>query len=457
MKLTNKTDRDSHQKLNLMLARNLNHNWHPCSQMKDHAEFPPLFINNAKGAYLELEDGRKIIDAISSWWCKSLGHGHPRIKQAIHEQLERFEHVMFGNTTHENIILLSERLSQLTSNYLNKVLYASDGSCAVEIALKIALHARQILGQSHKNKFMCLENAYHGETALAMSVSDLGIYREPYEAILIESPVLKGIPYVSGKSDPLWSNCSEYWPAIESQLNQHEKNLTAIILEPIIQGAAGMKIYSQDFLRRLRVWTTQHDIYLIADEIMTGIGRTGLNLACDHAEITPDFLCLGKALTAGFLPLSAVLTSEKIYSLFYDDYENGKSFLHSHTHTGNALAVSAALAMFEVMDQEKIVEHVQNMESDLICSMQSVMESTGALKNLRGLGGVVAADLINSKNIKRAGYEFSKAAIQEGALMRAIGDSIYWLLPLNTDEAVLQDLKKITERAISMASGVIAF
>jgi adenosylmethionine-8-amino-7-oxononanoate aminotransferase len=428
--------------------------------MKDHSEFPPLIIKRAEGNYLELENGQRIIDAISSWWCKSLGHGHPAIKKAIHEQLEQFEHVMFGNTTHEKIISLSEKLSQLTPN-LNKILYASDGSCAVEIALKMAIHARQILGETHRNQFMCLENSYHGETALAMSVSDLGIYREPYESILIKTHVLKGIPYVSGKQDPLWKDCSSYWPSIEAQLNQHQENLTAIILEPIVQGAAGMKIYSQDFLRRLRTWTHKNNIYLIADEIMTGLGRTGLALACDHAEIEPDFLCLGKALTAGFLPLSAVLTSNKIYSLFYDDYENGKSFLHSHTHTGNALAVSAALAMFGVMEEEKIYQKISAFEPQLISAMQEIMENTGAIKNLRGIGGIVAADLINPKNIKRAGYQFSKAVIQEGALMRSIGNSIYWLLPLNTDPKVLHSLREITERALIAYSlntpGIVGF
>ncbi len=434
------------EKINQLLARNLNHNWHPCSQMKDHAEFPPVLIKKASGAYLTLEDGRQIIDGISSWWCKSLGHGHPVIKAAIVQQLEQFEHVMFGDTTYEKVIQLSEKLSELTPN-LDKVLYASDGSCAVEISLKMAIHARVIRGETKRVELMCLENAYHGETALAMSVSDLGIYREPYESILTKTHVLKGIPYVSGKSDPLWENCESHWAALEAQLESCEETLTAIILEPIVQGAAGMKIYSKDFLRRLRAWTNQHGIYLIADEIMTGFGRTGLRLACDHADIEPDFLCLGKALTAGFLPMSAVLTSQKIYDLFYDDYSAGKSFLHSHTHTGNALAVSASLAMFQVMEQEKIYQNLAVLEKNLMQSMGQIFSDTGLLENLRGIGAIVAADFINPKNIPRLGFKVHKKALSEGALIRPIGNSLYWLLPLNTDLTTIKSLEVITQRA----------
>jgi adenosylmethionine-8-amino-7-oxononanoate aminotransferase len=415
--------------------------------MKDHAEFPPLFIQSAKGSYLTLQDGSKAIDGISSWWCKSLGHGHPVIKAAIAEQLEAFEHVMFGNTTYEKIILLSEKLSRLSSE-LTRVMYASDGSSAVEIALKMSLHSRRIRGEGHRQAFLCLENSYHGETALTMSVTDLGDYRDPYKPILTKTFVLKGIPYVSGKEDPLWENCDAYWPHLEAQLMAHQEELTAVIVEPIIQGAAGMKIYSKDFLKRLRDWTRKHGIHLIADEIMTGFGRTGLPLACDHAEVNPDFLCLGKGLTAGFLPLSAVITSDSIYELFYDDYEQGKSFLHSHTHTGNALAVSAALAMFEVMEHQKIYEGLNQLEEMLRSAFYAVAERSNRLKNLRHLGGVVAGDLIHSKNENRPGFEFYKRALKKGALLRPIGSTVYWLTPLNIEHGVITELQRITTEAL---------
>lgn len=410
-------------------------------------ECPPLLIKSAKGSYLELEDGQKVIDGISSWWCKSLGHGHPAIKAAVAEQLEAFEHVMFGNSTYKKIIQLSEKLAGLTQS-LNRVMYACDGSSAVEIALKMSLHSRQIEGKTQRTAFMCLENAYHGETALTMSVSDLGIYRQPYEPILTQTQVLKGIPYVSGKEDPLWENCESVWPDLERQLNACEDSLTAIIVEPILQGAAGMRIYSADFLKRLRQWTKARGIHLIADEIMTGFGRTGLPLACHHAGIEPDFICLGKALTAGFLPLSAVLTSESIYELFYDDYEKGKSFLHSHTHTGNALAVSAALAMFEVMEQENMYQRLPDLEKTLWKAMEDIKNQTGLIHNVRVIGAVVAADFVNPKQVPRIGFEFYKQALKKRALLRPIGNSLYWLLPLNVEGEVIQALREITSSTL---------
>src|SRR3989338_8937559 len=257
-----------------LITRDLNHIWHPCSQMKDYEQFPPLVISRAYDCYFELADGTKIIDAVSSWWCKSLGHGHPEIKTALFKQAERYEHVLGVNTCQDVLVELSEQLCQLCPN-LNKVFYASEGSSAVEVAIKMSIHARNIQGEKQRNKLMSLQNAYHGETGLAMSVSDLGLYRDAYKTLLLPTLVLKNIPYVTSRDDPLWQDCSLFWPQIEQQLNQHTDELSAIIIEPIVQGAAGMLIYSQDFLRRLRIWTKENNVHLIADEIMTGFGRTG--------------------------------------------------------------------------------------------------------------------------------------------------------------------------------------
>jgi adenosylmethionine-8-amino-7-oxononanoate aminotransferase len=424
--------------------------WHPCSQMKDYETFKPLVINKAYGPYLELTDGRKIIDAISSWWCKSLGHNHPRLKEALFKQAERFEHVILANTTNDIIEALAKKLSSLTNN-LQKILFASDGSCAVEIAMKMSLHARLLQGKPQQKQFMALSNSYHGETCAALSVSDLGLYRAPYKAILFNPVFIQNIPYIHNKNDPLWHDCSDYWPDIEKQLNQHAKNTTALIVEPIVQGAGGMLIYSKDFLYRLRQWTYKNNIHLIADEIMTGIGRTGLPLACQYAAIEPDFLCLSKGLTGGWLPFSAVLTSNEIYKLFYDDYEKGKSFLHSHTYTGNALAASVALECLTIMEEENIYQHVQNNENYLRELMCEVAENTGKLKNIRNIGAIVAADLIVDNPAVRAGYAVYKKAVELGALLRPLGNTIYWLPPLNTDKNVLKKLQNITQRAIELS------
>lgn len=431
------------------IQRDLRHIWHPCSQMKDYESFPPLVIRGAEGCYLQLTDGTKIIDAVSSWWCKSLGHGHPRIKAALIRQAERYEHVIGANTCQDVLVLLSEKLCQLCPG-LTKVFYASEGSSAVEIAVKMSIHARHIQGEIKRKKIMALQNAYHGETLLALSLSELGLYRAPYADLLLPTLFLKNIPYVSSQQDPLWSDCSALWPNLEQQLNQHAEELSAIIVEPIVQGASGMLIYSQDFLRRLRIWTSQHSIHLIADEIMTGFGRTGYPLACQHAEIQPDFICLGKALTAGYLPMSVVLTSEKLYNCFYDDYAKRKSFLHSHTFSGNALATAVALEACKIYEETDLFTQVRAREHFLFDLMKHVAEQTQCLQNVRAIGAIVAADLMTKPNDtnKRLGYIVMQEAVKRGALLRPLGNTIYWLPPLIASDEILYDLQTITQEAI---------
>ncbi|HEY2566380.1 MAG TPA: adenosylmethionine--8-amino-7-oxononanoate transaminase [Candidatus Aquirickettsiella sp.] len=431
------------------INRDRQHIWHPCSQMKDYEAFPPLIIKKAYGSYIELTDGRRIIDAISSWWCKSLGHNHPRLKAALQAQLECFEHVIFANSTYEIIIQLSEKLGNLCPG-LNKIFYASEGSSAVEIALKMSLHAQQLLSQNQRTQFTSLQNGYHGETFMALGLSDLGLYRKAYEAHLIKPNFIQNIPYVHSNSDPLWNNCSAIWPDIEKQLEKQEANLAAIIVEPIVQGAGGMKIYSQDFLRRLRKWTQTHGIYLIADEIMTGLGRTGQALACEHAKIKPDFICLSKGLTSGWLPMSAVLTRTEIYNLFYDDYSSGKSFLHSHTFSGNALAAAVALECLNILKDEKIFQQVREKEIILKKLMLEVHNKTERLTNIRGIGAIIAADLqlTETEKNQRIGYQIFQKALQLGAWLRPLGNTIYWLPPLNTPLFALEELKDISILAI---------
>ncbi len=421
--------------------------FYPCSQMKDYETFLPLEVVTAKGSMIELKSGAKVIDAISSWWCKSLGHGHPRLQRALVRQMEKFEHVILANTVNPTILALSEKLSQLTSS-LSKVFFASEGSSAIEIAMKMSLHARKIQGDNHRHLFVALENGYHGETVGAMSVSDLGLYRDPYSPLLFESRSISSLPYVNHIQDPLWLDCQTHWQMIEKQLTPLRDKITAIIVEPILQGAGGMQIYSQDLLRRLRAWTRKHTIHLIADEIMTGIGRTGKMLACHHADIEPDFLCLAKGLTSGWLPLSAVVLPASIYEIFYDDYSSGKSFLHSHTHSGNALAASVALETLKIMEEENICDQVNETGKVMLRYMQEIANKTQRLTNVRGIGAMVAADLISDDPKRRLGFEVYQKAVELGALLRPLGNTIYWLPPLNIDEVTLMRLKDITERAI---------
>ncbi len=433
-----------------IIKRDLQHIWHPCSQMKDYRRLKPLVVKRARGSYIELDDNTKIIDAVSSWWCKILGHGHPRLKAALLKQANKFEHVIFANTTNEVIVELSEKLTSMTKS-LDKVFYASEGSSAVEIAIKMSLHSRKISGEDERRQIMSLQNGYHGETGLALAVSDVGLYRKPYEEVLKPGIFLQNIPYVHSKNDLLWQDCSKVWPSIEAQLEINAKQLTAVIIEPIVQGAGGMLIYSKNFLKRLRSWTIKHNIHLIADEIMTGFGRTGLPLACQHAKVEPDFICLAKGLTGGWLPMSAVLTTNKIYNLFYDDFEKNKSFLHSHTHSGNALAAAVALECMKVLEEEDIYSQVRIIEPVLYELMSDVALKTKRLTNIRNIGAMVAADLVLTKRqqSQRYGYRVFQEAVKLGALLRPLGNTIYWLPPLNTSRTVLLKLSKITIASIN--------
>lgn len=430
-----------------LIQRDLQHIWHPCGQMKDYAQFPPLEVVKASGSYLELKNGKKIIDAISSWWCKSLGHNHPRLKKALFAQAELFEHVILANTTNEVIVQFAEKLVQLAPS-LPKMLFASDGSSVIEMALKMSLQARKLQGETHRTQFIALGNSFHGETIGAMSVSDVGMYRDPYRELLFQSQFLSPLPYVSGTNDPRWQDCAEEWALLEKKLAPWAEQTTAIIVEPILQGAGHMKMYSQDCLRRLRQWSQKHDIHLIADEILTGLGRTGTMFAYQHAGIEPDFLCLGKGLTAGWIPFSVLLTQDRIYDLFYDDYQKGKSFLHSHTFSGNALAASIALEVLNILQEEKMCEKAQQLGVAMEQALLSIAANTGQLTNVRMLGAVVAAEIKCDDPTRRLGFEFYQKALANGAFIRPLGNTLYWLPPLNMDEETLQELQRITEKTL---------
>jgi adenosylmethionine-8-amino-7-oxononanoate aminotransferase len=360
--------------------------------------------------------------------------------------MDQFEHVIFANTTYETISNLSEILGNLMPG-LNKVFYAGDGSCSVEIAMKMSLHYHLLAGNSQKRKFIALRNSYHGETCGALSVSDLGLYRDPYYSILFE-PILIDPLYVNGATDPAWYDSQEHWKKVKPLLEKHCETTTAIIVEPILQGAGGMKVYSQDFLSRLAKFAKENDIHLIADEIMTGIGRTGKMLSCEHAMIKPDFICLSKGLTSGWMPFSAVLTTNQIYQAFYDDYGKGKSFLHSHTYSGNALGASVALATLKVLQEEKLCERAKQLQTIMRSAMQDIAKQTGLLANVRGIGTLVAADLVGNDLPVRAGYQLYQEAVKLGALLRPLGNTIYWMPPLNITDEELFALKEITLQAI---------
>lgn len=427
-----------------LIAKDLKHIWHPCMQMKEFEHCPPLLIERAKGSILYTNQG-PLIDGISSWWCKSLGHGHPAVLDAIKKQMDRFEHVIAANTTHQAMIELGEELSSITKK--QHLFFASDGASAVEIAMKLALHS-QLLQGSKKNQFIALKNGYHGETLGTMSVSDLGLYKAPYSGFGVACHFILP-PYVNNNTDPLWSNCESHWQTIQPELEKIKDQCCALILEPIVQGAGGMLCYSADFLKRIATWAKKNNIYLITDEIMTGLGRTGKWLAAEHAEVEADIICLSKGLTSGSIPFSCVMIDHNIFNLFYADYEEGKSFLHSHTYSGNSLAVSAALATLRVMKKEQIIPYAQSQGKLMLKLMQELAELTGRLTNVRGVGSLAAADLVEYKN-KRIGNELYMQAIKLGALIRPMGNTLYWLPPLTMEEKTIEQLAEITLNSIKL-------
>jgi adenosylmethionine-8-amino-7-oxononanoate aminotransferase len=403
---------------------------------------------------LYTKNGNEIIDAISSWWSKSLGHGHPRLKNAAMKQMNKFEHIIGANTCNDILSELSARLANI-SPVLDKVFYADNGSTAVEIAIKLSLQFHAQTGNSEKKEFVSLKNGYHGETILTLAAGDCELYSKPYNHIMPKITKLSGIPYISGQTDSLWNEMSdENWLLIEKQLNKFSSNLSGIIFEPIVQGAGGMKIYSPGLLKRLRKWADKHKVHLIADEIMTGFGRTGKILACEHAKIIPDFICLSKGLTSGFVPMSAVLCSTEIYNAFYDDYHTGKAFLHSNTYTGYAVGAAVALETLKIYEDEKIIENVQRRSGELRKRMELIQNDTNALVNLRSIGFIVAADIVNPEtqqpfNSKlRFGYQCFQNAVKNGALLRHLGDTMYFFPPLNIDDVTLDKLAEIANKSL---------
>ncbi len=432
----------------LLVERDLACIWHPCSQMTDYQDFLPLPVQTASGCRLHLSDGRIILDAISSWWCKSLGHGHPAVTAAIRDQLSRFEHVILANTTNELIVGFAERLlaacnvtSAAQATPFSKVFFADNGSTAVEVALKMALHWQQLAGQTQRTRYATLENGYHGETVGALSVSDLGLYADPYRPLLFPTLTLTGLPYRSGPKDPHWMDAGAEWPALVQQLDGQAGSLAAIIYEPVLQSAGGMRILSPDLLPRLRAWADTHGVLLIADEVASGMGRCGAMLAshlATNGQINgmPDLAVVSKGLTGGSLPLACVLATQPVYDAFLGTWASHRAFLHSNTYAGNALAVAAACAVLEVMASESICELSTSSGRRMRTALTAAAGSRAWLGPVRGVGMVAAIDLrardgAALDGATRTGFRVYQEAVRRGVLLRPLGDTMYLFPPLN--------------------------
>src|SRR3990172_3570775 len=313
--------------------------WHPCTQMKDHEWLPLIPVKRGEGVWLEDLEGKRYLDAISSWWVNLFGHANPRISAAVAEQASQLEHVLLAGFTHEPAVELAERLIALVSPGLSRCFFADSGSAAVEVALKMSFHYWRNSGRPKKIKFICLENSYHGETLGALAVGNVALYKETYAPLLMQTISVPSPDCFYRGEDESWTDHSKrMFEPMARLMAEHAHEVCAVIVEPLVQCAGNMRMYHSVYLKLLGECWDGYQVHLIADEIAVGFGRTGTLFACEQAGISPDFLCLGKGLTGGYLPLSAVLMTESIYNAFYDDYTMLRAFLHSHSYTGNPLA-----------------------------------------------------------------------------------------------------------------------
>jgi adenosylmethionine-8-amino-7-oxononanoate aminotransferase len=418
-----------------LVARSLAAIWHPCTQMKHHEHFPLVPMVRGEGAWLIDADGHRYLDAVSSWWVNLFGHANPRINAALKDQLDRLEHAMLAGCTHEPVIALSERLGKLTG--LGHAFYGSDGASAVEIALKMSFHYWRNTGRTGKTKFVSLQGSYHGETIGALAVTDVAIFRDAYGALLNANLCLPFPGANNANTD-----------ALERLLVGRHGDIAALIVEPMVQGAAGMRLYDADWLKRARELCARHDVHLIADEIMTGFGRTGTMFACEQAGIRPDFMCLSKGLTGGYLPLSCVLTTDAIYGAFYDD-DMARGFLHSHSYTGSALACRAALATLDIFDTDRVIE-TNREQANRFSQHADAIRAHPCVENFRHLGMIWAFDMKTEKTT--IAREFFAAALKRGVLLRPIGKTVYFMPPYVVTEEEFAFLVAQTLAAIDETS-----
>jgi adenosylmethionine-8-amino-7-oxononanoate aminotransferase len=401
--------------------RDLDVLWHPCTQMKDHEKLPLTPIKKGYGVYLEDFEGHKFIDAISSWWVNLFGHSNPYINKKLKEQLDTLEHVILAGFTQEPIVRLSERLVKLSPNGLDKCFYADNGSSAVEVALKMSFHAHKNDGKL-KDTFVSLKNSYHGETIGALSVGDVELYKDTYEPLLIKT-IQTAVPKDMGIA-----SAKEAGIEFEKLCKEKADKISAIILEPLVQGAGYMHMYHPYFLELVREICTKYDIHLIADEVMVGFGRTGYMFACESASITPDFLVLSKGITGGYLPLSVVLTTNDIYAKFYCDYNEHKAFLHSHSYTGNALACSAANATLDIFENGNIIEKNKDKSAYISKKLQK-FKNLKNVKEIRQTGMIGVVELKGYDAKERIGLKIHQFALKHGVLLRPLGHVVYFMPP----------------------------
>jgi adenosylmethionine-8-amino-7-oxononanoate aminotransferase len=426
---------DNFKPMDDLLSRTRAAVWHPCTQMKQLEAVPPLVVARGEGPWLIDADGRRYLDAISSWWVNLFGHCNPHINAAITDQLGKIEHVMLAGATHAPVVELSERLAKLTG--LGHAFYGSDGASATEIALKMSAHYWRNSGRPEKNGFVSLKNGYHGETVGALSVTDIPLFKTTYAPLLrhtVQVPTPDARLAEPGESAEAYAlRCAA---ALEAHLAGHAATTAAFIVEPLVQGAAGMAMYHPAYLTRARELCDRYEVHLIADEIAMGFGRTGTLFACEQASVKPDFICLSKGITGGYLPLSAVLTTDAVYAAFWGD-ATARGFLHSHSYTGNPLACRAALAVLDLFEHDNVIAANRARAIEFTRILAEV-ETHPRVRDFRHRGMIWAFDVADATPGFAA--RFHRAALAQGVFIRPIGGTVYAMPPYVTSADEMRGL-----------------
>lgn len=441
------------------VARDLAHVWHPCTQMKDHEQLPPIPIRRGSGAWLEDFEGKRYLDAVSSWWVNLFGHANPRINAAVRAQLESLEQVILAGFTHEPVIALSEELTAAAPAGLTRCFYADNGSSAVEVAVKMSFHYWRNVGRPGKRRFITLANSYHGETLGALAVGNVQLYKEIYQPLLMDVITVASPDCFARAPGQSWAEYSTaQFAHMERALERHAHEASAVIVEPLVQCAGGMRMYDPVYLTMLREACDRHQVHLIADEIAVGFGRTGTLFACEQAGITPDFMCLSKGLTGGYLPLSAVLTNETVYAAFYDDYVKLNAFLHSHSFTGNPLACAAARASLALFREDNVLARNQVLAAKMGARARE-LEHHAHVAEVRQRGMIVAIEFVRDKATgepypwqERRGLAIYRHALSRGVLLRPVGNVVYFMPPYVITPAEIDLMVDVAREGIDLAT-----
>ena len=443
--------------MNTWSERDLKYIWHPCSQMKDYEELPPIVIDKGEGIYLYDVDGNRYIDVISSWWCNLLGHCNPKINEAIKKQVDELEHVIFANFSNKRAIELCEKLMKVLPKGLCKFNFSDNGSSSIESSMKMSFQYHQQVGHTKKTRFMALTDAYHGETIGALSIGDCDLYTKIYKPLLMDIVRVQGPDCYRCSYGKCRDNCScECFEQAEKTFEQYGEETCAIVVEPLLQGSAGMKIYPPLYLKKLRELCDKYKVHILADEIATGYGRTGKFFAFDHAEVSPDIMCLSKGLTGGYMPMSIAVTTQEIYDAFYADYNTGKAFMHSHTYSGNPLACSAANAVLDIMADGKILKTANENAIYFNNLLKEKFNGHKYVGEIRSIGLINAIELVKNPQTKepfdykqRYGYQIYKKALKRGVILRPLGDVIYFNPPLIIDRPTMDFVSNVALECIN--------